>query len=302
MLGAMDQVSRPFQIVLVLVLGFAGVWFVALRPKADTGGGSSAPAPAPTAPAQSGTSTTPTKSAIPGGLGRAVDKARQTKATGDASAAAQDSQAAQDPTQAQQVQQQAQQAQTQAQQSQNTTATPVQTPPATPVAKPKAAAPKVGAGGANVAIVHAGTLAIGHLDTGIDKAIGSLGAVKVTVKPHRTGKAARRARPGFATPGKVRLALAKHHVVVLLFFNARASDDRAVRRELSVVNRRGGRVQVWGVSVRGLARFKNVMQGAQVLQSPTVVVLSHRTPYVFPGYTDHAEIDQAAAMALRPKA
>jgi ABC-type molybdenum transport system ATPase subunit/photorepair protein PhrA len=58
---------------------------------------------------------------------------------------------------------------------------------------------------------------------------------------------------------------------------------------------------VWGVSVRGLSRFKNVLQDVQVLQSPTVVVLSHRKPYVFPGYTDHAEIDQAAAVALRPR-
>lgn len=292
----MDQVSRPFQIVLVLVLGFAGLWFVALRPKTDTSGGS--PAPAPAAPAQAsssgssapGTSTGQQRSALPGGLGTAVDKARATQSQGDAAAAAQDAQGAASDVTASQARQ-------------NTTAGPVQTLPATPVSKPRSPAPKVAAGGGRVAIVRAGTLAVGRLDLGLERT-GSIGLGKTTARPrpHANGKVARRARPGFATPGKVRAALARRHVVVLLFFNARGSDDRAVRRELAAVDRRGGRVQVWGVSVRGLARFKNVMQSAQVLQSPTVVVLSHRTPYVLPGFTDHAEIDQATAVALRPKA
>jgi hypothetical protein len=264
----MDQVSRPMQIVLVLVLGFAGVWFVALRPKADDGGGG-APAPAPAAQ--------PTKSPIPGGLGRAVDKANATKAQGDAAAAKADAPA------------------------QNTTAAPVQAPPAKPAVAAAKPAPKVAASGAG--LVRAGTVAIGLVNTGVDKAIGAksdIAAVKRS-PAHRPAKVARGARPGFATPAKIRAALAKRHAVVLLFFSARSSDDRVVRRELAAVDSRGGRVQVWGVSVRGLSRFKNVLQGVQVLQSPTVVVLSRHKPYVFPGYTDHAEIDQAAAVALRPR-
>jgi hypothetical protein len=242
----MDQVSRPFQIVLVLVLGFAGVWFVALRPKSDDGGGG-APAPA----------AQPKKSPIPGGLGRAVDKANATKAQGDAAAAAADA--------------------------------PDQDKPVVKAAKPSS---KVAAAPTN-GLVHEGALAVGRVHIGIDAATGP-GAAE-------TVKQAGQAGPGFATPAKIRAALAKRHVVVLLFFSARSSDDRAVRRELAAVDRRRGRVQVYGVSVRGLSRFKNVLQGVQVLQSPTVVVLSHRTPYVFPGYTDHAEIDQAAAVALRPR-
>jgi len=234
----MDQVSRPVQIVLVLVLGFAGLWFVALRPKSDDGGGAPTPAPAPAAQtpaAKPDAAAPPKKSPIPGGLGRAVDKANATKAQGDAAAAAADAP------------------------EQNTNATPVQTPPAKPVVKAAKPAPKVTVSGTGVV------------------------------------------RPGFATPAKIRAALARRHVVVLLFFTARASDDRAVRSELAAVDRRGGRVQVYGVSVRGLSRFKSVLQGVQVLQSPTVVVLSHRPPYVFPGFTDRAEIDQAAAVALRPR-
>ena len=275
----MDQVSRPFQIVLVLVLGFSGLWFFALRPKADDGGGGGAPAPAPavqTPPAKSDAAP-PKKSPIPGGLGRAVDKANSTKAQGDAAAANSEAPA------------------------QNTTATPVQTPPAKPVVKTAKPAPKVAVSGTG--LVRAGTVAIGLVNTGVDKAFGAktdITAVKQSTA-HRPAKVPRGARTGFANPAKIRAALAKRHVVVLLFFSARSSDDRAVRRELGAVDSRGGRVQVWGVSVRGLSRFKNVLQGVQVLQSPSVVVLSHRKPYVFPGYTDHAEIDQAAAVALRPR-
>jgi hypothetical protein len=270
----MDQVSRPFQIVLVLVLGFTGLWFFALRPKADDGGAAPAPA-AQTPPAKSDAAVPPKKSPIPGGLGRAVDKASSTKAQGDAAAAAADAPA------------------------QNTTATPVQTPPAKPAVKAAKPAPAVSGSG----LVRVGTVAIGLVNTGVDQAIGAKTTI-AAVKPspaNRPAKVVRGARPGFASPAKVRAALAKRHVVVLLFFSARSSDDRAVRRELGAVNSRGGRVQAWGVSVRGLSRFKNVLQGVQVLQSPTVVVLSRHKPYVFPGYTDHAEIDQAAAVALRPR-
>jgi hypothetical protein len=264
----MDQVSRPLQIVLVVVLGFAGLWFMALRPKPG-GRGGSAPAPAPAVQAPA-----PKKSAIPGGLGSAVDKARAAKLQGDAAAAARPGQvdAKADP------------------QAQNTPATPVQAPPAKPpVSAAKPSSPQVATG--SVALVSAGSAAFGLVRTGLDDTAGAKGL----------SSAAGEGRPGFATPGKIRAALAQRHVVVLLFFSADSADDRAVRNDLGAVNRRGGRVDVWAVSVRGLPRFKNVMQGVQVLQSPTVVVLSRSNPYVFPGFTDHAEIDQAAAVALRSK-
>src|SRR5687768_11327288 len=73
----MDQVSRPMQVLLIGTLAFAALWFVALRPKADT--------TSPAAPAAGTQAPAPAKkSAIPGGLGDSVDKARATKAQGDA--------------------------------------------------------------------------------------------------------------------------------------------------------------------------------------------------------------------------
>src|SRR5919108_688173 len=79
----MSEVSRPLQVVLVLTVAFVGLWFVALRPK-HAGSGSSAPKPTPGQPAK----PAPKKSSLPGGLGRAVDKAHAAKRQGDAAATA----------------------------------------------------------------------------------------------------------------------------------------------------------------------------------------------------------------------
>lgn len=57
----MTQVSRPVLVALIAVVAFAGVWFVALRPKGDSGSSTSSPS-AHSAPGETG-------------LKRAVDKA-----------------------------------------------------------------------------------------------------------------------------------------------------------------------------------------------------------------------------------
>ncbi|MDX6649430.1 MAG: hypothetical protein QOJ97_1381 [Solirubrobacteraceae bacterium] len=231
----MDQVSRPIQFLLIGVLAFAALWFVALRPKTDSGG-AAAPPPAAAAPA-------PAKSSLPGGLGTAVDKARTTQAQGNAAAAAQ---------------------------SGTTTSTlgaapapaPAAAKPATTAAKPRAAARPA--------------------------------------KPRAATPVRRRAEGPGPTPAKVRRGLAQRHAVVLLFYSAASSDDRAVRSELAGVSRRGGRVDTWAIPVSALSRFANVLQGVQVFQTPSVVVLSStRKPMLLAGYTDRAEIDQVANAALR---
>src|SRR5207247_11412515 len=81
----MSEVSRPLQVVLVLALAFAGLWFVALRPKTG-GGGAPATQPVTAHPAQ----PAPKKSSLPGGLGRSVDKANAAKRQRDSAAAASD--------------------------------------------------------------------------------------------------------------------------------------------------------------------------------------------------------------------
>ncbi len=73
MTGEMEQVSRPMQIALIAVVGFALVWFVALRPKSSSGGGAATPA-----------------AQAPGvtGLGNAVDKAKQAVGTANGASGA----------------------------------------------------------------------------------------------------------------------------------------------------------------------------------------------------------------------
>jgi len=222
----MTEVSRPLQVVLILTVAFAGLWFVALRPKGEN---VAAPPPAKTQPA-------PQKSSLPGGLGHAVDKAKATQAQANAAAAAADGKPAPAPAPAKAA-----------------AATPVKPAPAP--AKPVAPA----------APVH---------------------------------RATRQVVRG-VTPGNVRQALRADHVAVLLFYNPLSSDDRAVRDELASVDRRGGHVAVWSVGLSGLGRFKNVLRGIDVVQSPSVVVLSRKArPRVLEGYTGHAEIDQATLVAL----
>jgi hypothetical protein len=76
----MSQVSRPMQIALGATLLLLAVWFVALRPKSQSGEEAAAPAatPAQTTPA-------PVTGAAPGteGLSRAIDKAHQAVTTAD---------------------------------------------------------------------------------------------------------------------------------------------------------------------------------------------------------------------------
>jgi hypothetical protein len=223
----MEHVSRPMQALLVATVAFALLWFVALRPKADAGGEPAAAAPP--APAQ----TTPAKprSAIPGGLGKSVDKARETKSTGDVAAAVQDGKpvAAVTPT--------------------PPAGAATTAKPAPAVAKPK------------------------------PKPVAAKGA-----------------------PAGLRRALARGHVAVLLFYSSASSDDRAVRDEVAGVSRRGGKVYVKAVRVSKLSRYREVLTGVQVLQTPSVVILRKgKDPVLLAGYTDRKEIDQISAALLRKR-
>jgi hypothetical protein len=226
----MDQVSRPLQILLVAVLLFGAVYMLALRPKSD--GAASAPAK----PAKQAT-TSPAQgpgSSIPGGLGKAVTKARGAAGQSDAAN----------------------------QRLQQATGGATSTPAARPAPAPaKAASP--------------------------------------------AARSARPAKPPAATPKAtsastaVAAALAKGKVVVLLFWNQQASDDRSVREELAHVSSHGGRALIVAAPVRQVSLFSNSIRGVQVLQSPTIIVIDRRhRARTLVGYTDRAEIGQAVDVAL----
>jgi hypothetical protein len=94
-------------------------------------------------------------------------------------------------------------------------------------------------------------------------------------------------------------AIDRKRAVVLLFWNRKGSEDRAVRRAVAATNRRKGDVVVKVAPVKDVARYGAITRGAQVLQSPTVLVLAPgRKARAIVGFTTKGEIDQAAGDAL----
>jgi hypothetical protein len=101
-------------------------------------------------------------------------------------------------------------------------------------------------------------------------------------------------------PKDVRGAVRDHKVMVLLFYNNRSIDDRAVRRELADVNKRGRQVFVDAHWIKSVARYQAITRGAEVVQSPTVVVVDRNLKaQTLVGFVDTETIDQAALDALR---
>jgi hypothetical protein len=101
-------------------------------------------------------------------------------------------------------------------------------------------------------------------------------------------------------PKDVRGAVAKHKVLVLLFYNDRSADDRAVRRALSKVNGYGGQVFVDAHWIKSVSRYQAITRGADVEQSPTIVVADRNLKAeTLVGYVDDKTIDQAVVDAIR---
>jgi hypothetical protein len=114
-------------------------------------------------------------------------------------------------------------------------------------------------------------------------------------KADATKKAATSANP--AAP--LLTALDGKKAVVLLFWDSKGADDRAVHRAVTAMNRRHGRVVVKAVPVAQVGKFEAITSGAEVMQAPTVLVIgSDHKAHAIAGYTTTAELDQAAGDAL----
>jgi len=101
-------------------------------------------------------------------------------------------------------------------------------------------------------------------------------------------------------PKDVRGAVKNRKVFVMLFYNNRSYDDRAVRRELSKVDRFGGQVFVDAHWIKSVGRYQAITGGIDVDQSPTVVVADRNLKAeTLVGYVDHQTIDQLVVDALR---
>jgi hypothetical protein len=287
-------VSRPMQILLVAVLLFGAVYMLALRPKGAGGGSSPAAKPAQRA------TTSPAKgpgSSIPGGLGRSVTKARGAAGQSDA------------------ANQRVQQA-TGSGPSTSTSPAPVSpAPPPAATTAPRRAATgarvpsRAGSGFAsNNAAASSVAMAAGMLAVSVAEAAGArLRAVpgaRAAAARH-TAPSARPAQHPVATPkatsspAAVRTAMANGKVVVLLFWNRQASDDRRVREEFAHVSSHSGKALIVAAPVRQVSLFSDSIRGIQVLQSPTILVVDRRhQARTLIGYTDRAEIGQAVDDAV----
>ena len=85
-------------------------------------------------------------------------------------------------------------------------------------------------------------------------------------------------------------------VVVVLFWNKNASDDRATRRGLRSVDLHGGKVVASAVPIGDVGRYEAITRGVQVLESPTVLVIgAGGKARAITGYTQPKEVDQAVS-------
>jgi hypothetical protein len=83
-------------------------------------------------------------------------------------------------------------------------------------------------------------------------------------------------------------------VAVVLFWNKNATDDRATRRALRGIDLHKGKVVATAVSIDDVGRYEAITRGAQVLESPTVLVIGvGGKARAITGYTQAKEIDQA---------
>ena len=101
-------------------------------------------------------------------------------------------------------------------------------------------------------------------------------------------------------PLRVLRALGERKVVVLLFWTPKAVEDKAVRKSLSGIDRHHGKVLAHATHVKRIASYQQISRGAEVEQSPTVLVIDrNRQVQPLVGYVDRKSIDQAVTDALQ---
>jgi hypothetical protein len=114
------------------------------------------------------------------------------------------------------------------------------------------------------------------------------------------GKLTKKAAAAGGLPLRVLRALGERKVVVLLFWTPRAAEDKAVRKALGGIDRHKGKVVAHATHVKRIAAYGQITRGADVEQSPTIVVVDrNRKVETLVGYVDRVTIDQAVTDALR---
>jgi hypothetical protein len=130
----------------------------------------------------------------------------------------------------------------------------------------------------------------------------SAAATSSATKTAKSGAAAAAAAAGVdlkGLPKPVARAIRHNKTLVLLFWNGKSADDKAVHASLKKVDRWHGRVFVDTASIKHIAKYGRIARGVDVEQSPTIVVADtdlHAETLV--GYVDTLTIDQAVVDAF----
>ncbi|HEY2718802.1 MAG TPA: hypothetical protein VGI52_04160 [Solirubrobacteraceae bacterium] len=265
----MPQLSRPFQIVLVVFVLFAALWFAVLRGH-SAGNESSSPSPSAASTSSAGAKQATPSSANAGspaskgsvyhgsapgveGLSRAIQKARGAVA-----------QSQQDANQQQQKSAQAS-SQTQGPQAQNSQA---QASQQTRSSKQTHSRSSSAHGAATKAKSTSSATAEAH-----SKAASGIPAMQATVE-------------GELHQGKV---------VAVLFFNPKGSVDNVVRRELQRAGHSShGKLAVHVASAKQVGAFGSFTRTVQVYSTPTILLINKAgVTSSLTGLTDAFSIEQA---------
>ena len=91
-------------------------------------------------------------------------------------------------------------------------------------------------------------------------------------------------------------------VVVLLFWDRKVSDDRAVRADVASLSTRNGKVARHVAALGELADYEPITRGVPVVTSPTTLIIDRsRRARSVAGLTTHGELDELVSRALKVK-
>jgi hypothetical protein len=181
-------------------------------------------------------------------------------------------------------------------------------PPADPAPNVQTGAPAVSQPG-KVAEAAQGAVAAADGQLKQQESVDGVDAGEVAAGSKTTTKTAKPTTPaapqtsgvdvaGLPTP--IAKAIRHNKVLVLLFWNRKSADDKAVHDALRHVDRWDGRVSVQSASIKKISKYGRIARGVDVEQSPTVVVADPQLRAdTLVGYVDSRTIDQAVVDALR---
>ncbi len=290
----MQQISRPYQIALVVLVLAAATWFVAFghHSNSGSGGGSSASSSAPSASSQPASGSGASSSgqvyhgSAPGveGLTKAIAKAHGAVSTSESNARQLEEKSAQATST------------TPAESGSSGTASGSAGSSSTPAKTTTHAGSTTHV---TATAKHAGTTT--HV-TATAKHAGTTTHVKATVKHAAPAAPAHKSAPttiGAPTVGapigqrEVEAAVGQGKVALLFFWNPAGSNDRAVRSQVHSVGGSRKGVDVFESSAQNVASYGAITRQMPVYGTPTILIIGpHRTDSLT-GLQDSFSIEQA---------